>query len=157
MKKLFFILLASSLLVMCKSASTKTAADKPVAEVQYKDDFKSADAAEKKALLSKLKATGKGYSVLIFTKNFIGEKVVASNAKKTLYSGYVISDPKTGIAEKIRIDNSVDTKVYDTRTKKEVVVDVKNAQKYKFIYLMKNNEGDSAFLVTYSNTLRPLE
>jgi len=158
MKKIFLLLLASTLFVMCKSTNSATKAEeKPVTEVRYKDDFQSADATEKKALLSSLKATGKGYSVLIFTKNYKGEKIVASNTSKKLYSGYVISDPKTGIADKTRIDNSLDTRIYDNYTKKEMVIEAKEAQKYKFIYLMKNPGGESTFIVTYSNTLRPLE
>jgi len=160
MKKIFLVLLAASLFVMCKSSKSSAAkaeSPKEVAEVRYRDDFRSAKASEKKAVLSELKASEATYSVLIFTQNFKGEKVTASNARKQLYSGYVISDPKTGIADKIRIDNSVDTKVYDDASKRELIIEAREAKKAKFIYLMKNPGGDTPFIVTYSNTLRPLK
>ena len=159
MKKITFIILLSVLFTMCKSSKTSTtsAAEKPALEVRYRDDFRAADAKEKAAVLKELKATTANYSVLIFTQNFKGEKIVASNANKKLYSDYVISNLKTGIADKTRIDNTVDTKIYDNLTKKEFVLLAKDAAKHKFIYLMKNTGGESAFIVTYSNTLRPME
>ena len=157
MKKILFILPLALLLVMCKSSKTITKADKPEIEVQYRDDFRAADAKEKTALLKELKATAANYSILVFTQNFKGEKIVASNANKKLYSDYVISNLKTGIADKFRIDNTVDTKIYDNLTKKEFIVPAKDAAKHKFIYVMKNTGGDSAFVITYSNTLRPLQ
>lgn len=155
MKKILLIIITAFLFTMCGTSKSVTASAKP--EVQYKDDFKSADEKEKSALLKKLKATGSGYSVLIFTKNYKGEKIVTSNAKKTLHSANMISNLKTGIADQIRIDNSVDTKVYDHLTKKEAIISAKEAQKYKYIYLMKNPGADNPFMITYSNTLRPLD
>ncbi len=159
MKKITLILLCALLFTMCKSSKTGAAApaEKTALEVRYRDDFRAADAKEKTALLKELKASAANYSVLIFTQNFKGEKIVASNANKKLYSDYVISNLKTGIAAKTRIDNTVDTKIYDNLTKKEIVLLAKDAVKHKFIYLMKNTGGDSEFVVTYSNTLRPLE
>lgn len=155
MKNIALVILSALLFTMCStSKSTKSTAK---AEIQYKDDFRSASEKEKSALLKKLKATGEGYSVLIFTKNYKGEKVTASNAKKTVYSGYPFSNLKTGIADQIRIDNSTDTKIYDSFTKKEAVITAKEAQKHKFIYLMKDPGAENPFLITYSNTLRPLE
>lgn len=155
MKKTFIIIFTALLFAMCSTTKSAKVNAKP--EVQYKDDFKSASDKEKSALLKKLNAAGDGYSVLIFTKNYKGEKIVTSNAKKTLHSENLISNLKTGIAEQIRIDNSVDTKVYDNLTKKEAIISAKEAQKHKFIYLMKNPGADNPFLITYSNTLRPLE
>jgi len=156
MKKTSLIIITALLFTMC---STSKSAKAPVkAEVQYKDDFRSASDKEKSALLKKLKATGAGYSVLIFTQNYKGEKVTAINTKNTVYSGYPFSNLKTGIADQARIDNALDTKIYDTFTKKEATITAKEAQKHKFIYLMKNPPGgDSPFRITYSNTLRPLE
>lgn len=155
MKKISLIILLAFLFTMCSTSKSTKAVAKP--EVQYKDDFRSASEKEKSALLKKLKATGAGYSVLIFTKNYKGEKVTASNTKKTVYSGYLFSNLKTGIADQIRIDNTVDTRVFDSFTKKEAVISAKEAQKHKFIYLMKDPSTENPFLITYSNTLRPLE
>lgn len=159
MKKIMMMIAAILLLTACKSTKATTKADtkpeKP--EVQYRDDFRSASDKEKAAVLKKLKANGANYSVVIFTQNYIGEKITAANAKKQLYSGYAISNLGTGIADKIRIDNTLDTTIYDRSDNKQVVIEAKEAQKYKFIYVKKNPGSKTPFTVTYSNTLRPLE
>lgn len=160
MKKILFIVLVSLTFAMCKSTKTTTATvktEKPDLEVRYRDDFRAADAKEKTAVLKELKATAANYSVLVFTQNFKGEKIVASNEGKKVYSDYVISNLKTGIADKTRINNTVDTNIYDNLTKKEITITAKDAAKHKFIYLMKEPGGTGRFIVTYSNTLRPLQ
>lgn len=161
MKKLLLLILTATLFTMCKSTGSSTAAKadtlKDVAEVRYRDDFKEASVKERSALLQKLKATGKNYSVLVLTQNYKGEKVTVTTGAKKAYSGYAISNLKTGIAETIRLDNTADTKVYDNLTKKEVLIEATAAQKHKFIYLMKNPGGTTPFILTYSNKLRPLE
>lgn len=162
MKKITLILFAALLFTMCKSTKTATAGasetkvEKP-AEVQYRDDFRAASKKEKAKVLKELKATAAKYSVVVFTQNFKGEKITAANGNGQLYSGYAISNLKTGIADKTRIDNTVDTTIYDKSDNKEVVIEAKEAQKYKFIYVMKNPGGKVPFTITYSNTLRPLE
>ncbi|MCW4468190.1 hypothetical protein OGH69_04360 [Flavobacterium sp. MFBS3-15] len=157
MKKILFIIGIAMLFIMCKSAKTASAGEEArVAKVQYKDDFRSASAKEKAAVLKELKATGANYSVIIFTQNFKGEKMAVANAKGQLYSGYALSNLKTGIADKARIDNTMDTTVYDKSDNHEVVIEAKEAQKHKFIYIMKNPGSKTPFTVTYSNTLRPL-
>lgn len=156
MKKIIPILFVAFLFTMCGTSKTAKGSAKP--EIQYKDDFRSASEKEKKALLKKLNATGTTYSVLILTQNYKGEQIIISNEKKTFYKEYPISNMKTGIADELRIDNTIDTKIYDTFSKKEAIISAKEAQKHKYIYLMKNPPGgDSPFRITYSNTLRPLE
>jgi hypothetical protein len=156
MKKIIPILFIAFLFTMCGTTKSAKGSAKP--EVQYKDDFRSATDKEKKALLKKLNAAGANYSVLILTQNYKGEQISVSNEKKTLYKEYPISNMKTGIADELRIDNTLDTKVYDNLSKKEAIISSKEAKKHKFIYLMKNPPGgDSPFRITYSNTLRPLE
>ena len=156
MKKIVPILFIAFLFAMCGTSKTAKGSAKP--EVQYKDDFRSASDKEKKALLKKLNASGTNYSVLILTQNYKGEQIIISNEKKTFYKEYPISNMKTGIADELRIDNTIDTKVYDTFSKKEAIISAKEAQKHKYIYLMKNPPGgDSPFRITYSNTLRPLK
>ena len=162
MKKTLVLIAISFLFIMCGSTKSGSAAKpkavtKSRAEVQYKDDFRAASDKERTALLKELNAEGEGYSVLIFTKNYKGEKVIVSNAQKQLHNGYVMSNLKTGIAGTVRIDNKLDTKVYDNLTKKETVIEAKEAQKHKYIYLMKAPGADNPFVITYSNTLRPLE
>lgn len=156
MKKTLVIIVIAFLLTMCGSTKTSNTANaKP--EVQYKDDFRSASDKEKNALLKKLNATAANFSVLILTKNYKGEKIVISNEKKTLQSSNAISNLKTGIADAIRIDNTLNTKIYDNYTKKEAIITTKEAQKHKYIYVMKDPGAANPFVITYSNTLRPLE
>lgn len=160
MKKVFTLMVLTMLMANCGAPKTAGTNSKPVAkkpDVQYKDDFRAATEQDKHDLLNRLKATGAGYSVLIFTKNFKGEKIKVSNTKKTLYNDNLISNLKSGIAGTIRIDNTADTTVFDNLTKKDVVIEAAEAQKHKFIYLMKNPGADNVFTITYSNTLRPLE
>ena len=159
MKKTLVLLALATLLAMCGSSKTgtKTAAAKSRPEVQYKDDFRAAPDKDRTALLKEMNASGAGYSVVIFTKNYKGEKISIANAKKTLYNDNPITNLKTGIADKARIDNTLDTRITDGLTKKEAVIEAKEAQKHKFIYIMKNPGADNPFVITYSNTLRPLE
>lgn len=163
MKKIILIIACALLLVMCKSkqAATTTKGDEAVTErtnVQYRDDFRATSDKNRDALLKDLKATEKMYSVLIFTKGYKGEGIQVSNEKKVLYSGNVISNLKTGIGNTIRIDNTVDTKVFDSFTKKSVILEVKDTKKYKYVYVLKDNSNKAnPFSITYSNTLRPLK
>ena len=164
MRKLALILLAC-LLVMCKSkqaATNSKVAEKETTEaktnIQYRDDFRSVSNKERDAFLKKMKAEEKNYSVLIFTKGYKGEGIQVSNTNKILYSGNVISNLKTGIAYQMRIDNTVDTKVFDSFTKKAVILESTETRKHKYIYLMKDSSNKSdPFMITYSNTLRPLK
>ncbi|HYD91890.1 MAG TPA: hypothetical protein VEA37_10440, partial [Flavobacterium sp.] len=157
------VLVLSFLFIMCSGTKTnssprsKAFAERSRPEVQYKDDFRAASDKERTALLKDLNAAGAGYSVLIFTRNYKGEKVIVSNAQKQLHNGYVMSNLKTGIAGTVRIDNKLDTKVYDNFSKQEAIIEAKEAQKHKYIYLMKNPGAGNPFVITYSNTLRPLE
>ena len=161
MKRITALLLTAFLLTTCttvKSGSATTdTKPKKRPDVQYRDDFKSASDKERTALLKDLKAEANNYSVVILTQNYKGEKIIISNSKKQLYSDYPISNLKTGIAQKLRIDNTLDTKVFDNFTKNETVIEAKEAQKHKYIYVMKNLGGKNPFTITYSNTLRPLE
>jgi len=164
MKKITLLVLLALSLVMCKSkqSATATSATEVAAaekkQVQYRDDFRSVSGTERKAFLKNLKAEAANYSVLILTKGYKGEGIQVSNTKKVLYSGNAISNLKTGVAEQLRIDNTVDTKVFDSFTKKSVILEAAETKKHKFIYLMKDNSDKSSpFTITYSNTLRPLE
>lgn len=160
MKKIFFLLLTVLALSSCGSkknaATTSAGPAKP--EVQYRDDFRATTAVKKNKLLKKLKATGKTYSVLIFTKGFKGEQITVTSNGKTLYRGNQISNLKSGIADQVRILNTADTKVFDNLTKTEIVLPATETQKHKYIYVMKDADGKgNPFVITYSNTLRPLD
>ncbi|MGV3460645.1 MAG: hypothetical protein ACO1N9_09360 [Flavobacterium sp.] len=159
MKKILLIILIMLALTACGSKKKAATEDEPVKpEVQYRDDFRATTAAKKNKLLKTLKATGKNYSVLIFTKGFKGEQITVSSNGKTLYRGNQISNLKTGIADQVRIINTADTKVFDGLSKAEVTLPAEETQKHKYVYLMKDEDGKgSPFVITYSNTLRPLE
>lgn len=158
MKRIMILIAVAMLTAMCGTANkgnSTTAEKRP--DVQYRDDFKSAGEAEKNKLLKDLKAEGSNYSVLIFTQNYKGQKIKVSNTNKRLFNEYVVSNLKTGIAGKLRIDNRYDTTLYDNYDKTSTVIEAKEAQKHKFIYVMKNPGNKNPFTITYSNTLRPLE
>ncbi len=160
MKRITIILVTAFLMTMCstlKTGSSSTDKPKKRPDVQYRDDFKSASDKEKATVLKDLKAEADNYSVLILSQNYKGEKIIVSNSKKKIHNDYTISNLKTGIAKLLRIDNAFDTKVYDNLTKKETVIEAKEAKKHKYIYVMKNPGGKNPFTITYSNTLRPLE
>ena len=160
MKKIFLIIACAVLFTMCKTKKEAVASAPAAKEsntIQYRDDFRSVTPAKKAAILKSMDATGANFSVLIFTQGYIGEKMVVSNSKKLLFGGYLISNKKTGIADKLRIDNTLDTKIYDSSDKKELIIDAAEAKKHKFIYVKKAQGKEYPFTVTYSNTLRPLE
>ncbi len=161
MKKVLLLLLACSALIMCKSKKTvavETAKETSAPEIQRRDDFRAATDKERAALLKKLRAADAAYSVLVLTKGFKGEKIVVSTSGKTVYSGNFISNLRSGIAGTVRIQNSADTKIYDDFTKSEVILEASETQKHKYIYLMKDNtRKGSPYMITYSNTLRPLK
>jgi len=156
MKKLLLLAAVSLLLTNC--SSKKTAAEKASEPtVQYRDDFRSVSDKSKTVFLKGLNATSENYSVIILTKGFMGEHVTVFNGEKALYKGNPISHLETGIAGYFRIKNTVATKITDKMSQKEAVIDSKNAQKYKFIYIMKDNTLPNPYKITYSNTLRPLK
>ena len=161
MKKAFYILALSLLFVTCKSTkkvTTSTKEDTPTKEnFIYSDGFKAATAAQTAALLKDLSATAKNYSVIVLTKNFNGEEVTITNGTKQAYKGYALSNRATGIAEKIRIDNTADTKIYDTYTKKEITISASDAKKYKFVHVAKDTSKKIPFVIVYSNKVKALE
>ncbi len=141
-----------------KRSSTTTSGSRAHYNIQYRDDFLSVSDREKEKILEESKATEENYSLLIFTKNFKGEKIVVTSEDKRLFSGYLISNVKTGYADKLTIDNTKDVKVFENLTKKDIMIDSKQAKKHKFIYLQKDNSNkESPFVLVYSNTLRPLD
>lgn len=138
--------------------SSTTSGSRAHYNIQYRDDFLSVSDREKQKILEESNAADDNYSLLIFTKNFKGEKIVVTSEDERLFSGYLISNVKTGFADKLTIDNTKDIKVYENLTKKDIIIASREAKKYKFIYLQKDNSNkESPFVLVYSNTLRPLD
>lgn len=165
MNKLLCLSLAGIMLLSCstKKTTTDTANSSNHIEikqnhnVQYLDDFTSASPAVKETLLKELRAEEAKYSVVILTQNYKGEKIIIKNSKRKLYDDYTISNLKSKLAREVRIDNTLDTTVYDNLTKTMITIEAKEAQKHKFIYIKKNPGSKNIFTITYSNTLRPLQ
>lgn len=156
MKKLLLLVVLSIMLINCtsKKAATEKAAE-PV--VQYRDDFKSVSEKSKINFIKNLKATKDQYSVILLTKGFMGEEITFFNGEKVLYKGNPISHLETGIAGYFRINNNLTSRITDKYSKKEAIIDIENAKKHKFIYIMKDNALENPYKITYSNTLRPLK
>ena len=157
MKNTAVVLIVVFFMMGCSSKKT-VSEERKEPLIQYRDDFRSVSDTGRKKFLTEMKATGETASVLILTKGFKGEDVVIANEKKVLYKGNPISHLETGIAGYITIDNMLATRITDKLSKKEEVIDSKNAGKYKFVYVMKNKaQLGNPYVITYSNTLRPLQ
>lgn len=146
MKKIVFICLAQ-LLVMCSTTN-----------FQVRDDFKSVSSQEKNTFLKQKKATSTTKSIVILTNGFKGEKMIAKQANKTIYSAYPITNLKTKYADSFSFTNKENLVIYDNFSKKELLLESKKVSAYKFIYIMKIiTDNGASYKVTLSNTLRPLE
>lgn len=151
MKKMSWciVLILLSITTGCKTGGVAT---------QYRDDFKSVSDKEKKAFLKSQNATAENRSVLILTQGFKGEKVILKQNNKTISTSYPITDLNTKIASFYSFNNQSDLLIFDNYSKKDISIPFKKSQKYKFIYLKKEYHGSEAnYLITCSNTLRPLE
>lgn len=123
----------------------------------YRDDFRSASKAEIEKVHIEANAKNKNKSVLVLTQTYKGEKIIVSQNGKVVFSEYPITNLKTKIADYFSINNEEDVLIKDTDSGKEVIIPTKKASKHKYIYLMKKvTKGKFQFVITYSNTLRPI-
>ena len=138
----------------CKS--TTKAVENPV-ETLERDDFRSASKAETARILAEVNAKNANKSVLVLTQTYKGEKIQVTQSGKVIFSDYPITNLNTRIATYFSISNQADAVIKDVRTGQEVVIPIAKAVKYKYIYIMKKvSDGKFKYVVTYSNTLRPL-
>lgn len=138
----------------CKS--TVKPVENPV-ETVARDDFRSASLTETARVLEEVNAKSTNKSVLILTQTYKGEKIQVSQGGKVVYSDYPITNLKSRIASYFSISNQSDAVIKDIRTGQEVLIPTAKAVKYKYIYIMKKlSNGKFKYVVTYSNTLRPL-
>lgn len=136
----------ASLFIMCSPIKT-----------EVRDDFRSSTEQQKKAFLKEVNGTSDSKSVLILTKGYKGEKIIATQEGKTVYSKYPISNLKTHLADSFSFENTKTLVITDNFSKQEVIIEPKEAAKYKFIYLRKDYNKDVAtYKVTFSNTLRAM-
>ncbi|WP_430399837.1 hypothetical protein [Flavobacterium sp.] len=145
MKKIVFGAIAS-LFIMCSPIKT-----------EVRDDFRSSTEAQKKAFLREINGTSDSKSVLVLTKGYKGEKIIATQEGKTIYSKYPITNLKTHLADYFSFENSKILIITDNFSKQEVVIEPKKATKHKFIYLRKDYAKDVvSYKITLSNTLRAM-
>lgn len=155
MKKILFILAIAMLFVTCKSK--KTIATEPSNYVTYTDKFKTSTDAQTKAFLKKLNAEDEGYSVLLLTRKFVGSELTVTSGGKEIYKGYALTNKGNGLAETLRIPNTTDTRIYDTYTKQEVLLEASDVKKHKFVYVAKTGRTQTPFGVAYSHKLRAMK
>ena len=145
MKKIVLGVIAT-LFIMCSPIKT-----------EVRDDFRSSSEQETKNFLKQVNGTSDSKSVLILTKGYKGEKIMATQEGKTVFSKYPISNLKTHLADYFSFENNKTLIITDNFSKQEVIIEPKKAAKYKFIYLNKGFEkGVIKYKITFSNTLRAL-
>ena len=143
-----FIIIASVGLQSCNSTVKSV----------YRDDFRSASKTEIKNIQEEVGATSSSKSILILTQTYKGEKIIISQNGKIIFSEYPITNLKSRIANYFSVKNNIDVLVKDISTKKEIIIPASKIGKHKYIYLMKKvNRGKFQYIITYSNTLRPLK
>ena len=124
----------------------------------YRDDFRSASKTEIEKVEKEVNAKSSKRSVLVLTQIYKGEKIIVSQNGKTIYSEYPITNLKSKIADYFSINNLEDVLIKDLNSGKEIIIPTKKSSQHKYIYLMKKvNKGKFQFVITYSNTLRPLK
>ena len=124
----------------------------------YRDDFRSASKPEIEKVQEEVGATSSSKSILILTQTYKGEKIIISQNGKAIFSEYAITNLKSRIANYFSVNTNLDVIVKDISTKKEVIIPASKISKHKYIYLMKKvNKGKFQYIITYSNTLRPLK
>lgn len=156
MKKIIIIAALALTIGFQSCKSTVKPVEDPV-ETLERDDFRSASLTETARVLEEVNAKSANKSVLILTQTYKGEKIQVSQGGKVVYSDYPITNLKSRIASYFSISNQSDAVIKDIRTGQEVVIPTAKAVKYKYIYIMKKlSNGKFKYVVTYSNTLRPL-
>ena len=123
----------------------------------YRDDFRSASKTEIENIQKEANAKSSNKSILFLTQIYKGEKIIISQNGKTIYSEYPITNLKSKIADYFSINNLEDVLIKDLNSGKEIIIPTKKSNKYKYIYVMKKvTKGKFQFIITYSNTLRPI-
>ena len=149
MKKLIPILLISLSIGLQSCNSTVKSV--------YRDDFRSASKAEIDKIHKEVNAKNSNKSILFLTQIYKGEKIIISQNGKTIYSEYPITNLNNRIATYLSFNNQQDLLLKDNNSKKEILIPSKQSSKHKYIYVMKKvNKGKFQFIITYSNTLRPI-
>lgn len=134
----------------------------------YKEEFKEFESASYehvvKKTLEKYDAVDEKYSLLIFTDNYLNDKVFVKNHGDTLFNEKLITNEHYGMAKTIKINNNFGTKIVDYETNTIINIKKETAKKYKYIYVEKLKYYKDAwgndsivnkkpYTITYSNSL----
>ncbi len=124
----------------------------------YRNDFRSAPKTEVKNIQEEVGATSSSKSILILTQTYKGEKIIISQNGKVIFSEYPITNFNNRIASYLSFNNQQDLVINDRNSKKEILIPSKKSSKHKYVYVMKKvTKGKFQFIITYSNTLRPMK
>lgn len=124
----------------------------------YRDDFRSASKPEIEKVQKEVNAQNSNKSILFLTQVYKGEKIIITQKGKTIYSEYPITNLNNRIASYLSFNNQQDLVIKDISSKKEILIPTKKSSKHKYVYVMKKvTKGKFQFIITYSNTLRPLK
>lgn len=157
MKKIVPIALLA-LMIGFQSCKSKVKPVEELVETVERNDFRSASKIEIANILKEVNAENSNKSILILTQTYKGEKVQVSQNDKVIFADYPITNLKNRIANYFSINNQADAVLKDIKTGQEVIIPSTKAVKHKYIYIMKKVvNGKFKYVVTYSNTLRPLK
>ncbi|UYW01306.1 hypothetical protein K5I29_12795 [Flavobacterium agricola] len=165
MRKLYYFFVGCLLLASCSTTKTVTIQKNGKEEtvevvpsnVQFLDDFRHVPEATKEAFLKKNKALSDKTSILFLTLGYKGEVVKVYNASKNIYNGTTYTLKSNGVAGYMTVPNTEDILITDDYTKATALLEAKYLEKYKFVYVKKdNNKKDEPYTISYSNKLRPL-
>ncbi|MBE9575950.1 hypothetical protein [Flavobacterium proteolyticum] len=124
----------------------------------YRDDFRSASKPEIEKVQKEVNAQNSNKSILFLTQVYKGEKIIITQKGKTIYSEYPITNLNNRIASYLSFNNQQDLVINDRNSKKEILIPSKKSSKHKYVYVMKKvTKGKFQFIITYSNTLRPMK
>ena len=124
----------------------------------YRDDFRSASKPEIEKVQKEVNAQNSNKSILFLTQVYKGEKIIIRQKGKSICSEYPITNLNNRIASYLSFNNQQDLVIKDISSKKEILIPTKKSSKHKYVYVMKKvTKGKFQFIITYSNTLRPIK
>ncbi|QYJ68821.1 hypothetical protein [Flavobacterium litorale] len=105
-------------------------------------------------VLNDLDAKDSIYSLIYFTSVFKEDLIKVENGDKTIFNDTIKSDESLGLAEVIRINNTLDVKITDMSLNYSFNLKKKSNMNYKYIYIERKRYEDNKYVVIYSNSMR---
>ena len=121
----------------------------------YKDKYGSSLPSQSiKKLLDYYKAHDSIYSILIFTSVYENNTYIVKNGNNTVFDDKLNSDPVSGLAHAVRIDNRYNVSITEKYRDFTFTLKSRNLKKYKYIYISRDKwSKHPSFKVIFSNTL----